>query len=198
MIIYKKTIRAFFWLTFLSFLVLFIKDKSYAQNTNECTQEFYSTPCSKNDQFALFRSLFGPVGGQTSIENSYSIFSVGDGTPIGFFEVNPNELSLKLFSVSPNSGPITGQIVVTLTGQNFIDDLDVFFGESACKNLILISFTEMQCLVPPGQIGSVNISISDQSGSEFILTNGFTYEPIQTQPIKEHYVFIPIFSRSFE
>lgn len=84
-------------------------------------------------------------------------------------------------ALSPNNGPESGGIVVTITGLNFTGISEVLFGSTAAI-FEVISDTEIRAIAPPGT-GIVQVLISGSSGtSEATPASAFTYLPEPPQP----------------
>jgi len=77
-------------------------------------------------------------------------------------------------SVSPNTGPVGGGTVVTITGTNFASGATVKFGTQAATSVTFQSATQILATTPAGVAGAVTVTVTagGQSGS---LASGFTY-----------------------
>ncbi|MFJ8246266.1 IPT/TIG domain-containing protein [Peribacillus asahii] len=81
-------------------------------------------------------------------------------------------------SISSNSGTISGNDLVTITGQNFKSGLKVYFGDRA-STIVSITDTEIQVKTPVSSItGLVSVKVVNPDLQEFILDNGYNYEPL--------------------
>lgn len=82
--------------------------------------------------------------------------------------------------VSPNHGPASGNISVTITGSSIPQDGStiVYFGGIQATNIVVNSSTSITCTVPAHALGAVNVTMTGTGivvGSPVTLTNGFTY-----------------------
>ena len=83
-------------------------------------------------------------------------------------------LNISVSSISPASGPTSGGTSVTITGNNFGDNVSVDFGNgNPATNVDRHSSTEITCTSPSGS-GTVSV-IVDTSNGNFTLSNAFTY-----------------------
>jgi hypothetical protein len=78
-------------------------------------------------------------------------------------------------SVSPNTGTITGDTRVTLTGSNFVSGATVTFGGVAATSVVVVSATQLAATVPAHQPGAVSVVVTNPGGQSGTLANGFTY-----------------------
>ncbi|MCL4433930.1 MAG: IPT/TIG domain-containing protein, partial [Actinobacteria bacterium] len=80
-------------------------------------------------------------------------------------------------SVSPTSGPVAGGTTVTIDGSNLFGTAYVFFGNIAATSFSIVSSTEIQAISPPGQAGTVNITVTSPGGtSSTSSADEFTYQ----------------------
>ncbi|MBX9734576.1 MAG: IPT/TIG domain-containing protein, partial [Chitinophagaceae bacterium] len=78
-------------------------------------------------------------------------------------------------SISPNQGPATGGTTITITGANFNNVLNVFFGTQAAS-FEVSSNTQITAISPPGNGGVVDITVVTSNGISPISSNArFTY-----------------------
>lgn len=74
------------------------------------------------------------------------------------------------------SGPITGGNTVTITGTNFSGNTMVFFGDTPGTDVVVLSDTMLTVTVPPGDQGTVEVTVSTPSGITPIISAGdYTY-----------------------
>ena len=77
-------------------------------------------------------------------------------------------------SISPGSGSSSGGSSVTITGKNFQPGATVTFGGTAASNVKVISSSSITAKTPAHAAGTVNLVVSDSSGTS-TLANAFTY-----------------------
>ncbi len=56
-----------------------------------------------------------------------------------------------IFGVAPRTGPISGETIITITGANFFDGTEVFFGSLLANNITIISDRKIICRNPEFQ-----------------------------------------------
>lgn len=79
-----------------------------------------------------------------------------------------------LASVGPTSGTEAGGSTVILTGENFAEGIQVFFGGAPAANVVVSATNRLTCKTPPGLAGQVAVEI-DLLGMTAALPNAFTY-----------------------
>ena len=84
----------------------------------------------------------------------------------------------ELAAVQPEQGPISGGTQVSLSGAHFAAGAGVMFGESVCKDIDVVSASEITCITPSAEPGSVDITITNPDGQSVTLVAGFTFEPL--------------------
>lgn len=126
---------------------------------------------------------FGNVfGTNLSVVNDYQLTIVSPPNPAGtvaVYVINPvysagssdantvfrYEIPVpRLTGVSPESGPVDGGTVVTLTGSGFTGTRKVLFGEKPGTGLTVIDDSRLTVISPPSRPGSFPISISNAYG----------------------------------
>jgi hypothetical protein len=97
--------------------------------------------------------------------------------PAGFTYTDTSPTAPIVSGVSPNSGPISGGTVVTITGSNFASGGTVTFGGVSATNVIVVSASSITATTPPHAAGAVTVSVSNPSSEVGALAAGFTYSP---------------------
>lgn len=87
---------------------------------------------------------------------------------------------LSVTSISPNSGPLAGGTLVTITGTGFSGGSgntapSVTFGGAAAANVNLASSTQITATTPRGTAGAVNVVVTISGGQSATLTQGYRY-----------------------
>jgi hypothetical protein len=100
-------------------------------------------------------------------------------SPIFTYRAEPS-----LTSVSPDSGPLAGGTLLTLTGTNFYTGDKILLGDSngyfECNNQQRVSATTMTCLTPgPKAAGAYNVRVQSTDTTSTIF-NQFTYRAAPT------------------
>lgn len=78
-------------------------------------------------------------------------------------------------SVSPASGPTTGNTVVTLTGTGFAAGSTVAFGGVAGVSVAVLSSTSISVTTPGGPAGPVDVTVVNFDRQSATLAGGYTY-----------------------
>ncbi len=68
-------------------------------------------------------------------------------------------------SVSPGAGPTSGGTSVEITGSGFTALSNVYFGTEPAASVTVGSFTEIVAVSPPGPVGTVDVRVTNASGS---------------------------------
>lgn len=95
-----------------------------------------------------------------------------------------NELpKVKVDSISPNSGIVTGGEQVLLSGSMFEVGAKVYFNNIESTNYVYHSDTKMTVTTPPSSVeGTFDVKVVNPNGDEFIVANGYTYLPVPPPP----------------
>jgi prepilin-type processing-associated H-X9-DG protein len=108
--------------------------------------------------------------------SSYLItyFNGGSGVP---GNASTFTMPAAITSISPNSGPITGNTAVTITGAGLSGATAVYFGTTAAASFTVNSNNSITAITPAASAGPVNIIIT-VSGLQSSLTSGdeFTFQ----------------------
>jgi hypothetical protein len=106
----------------------------------------------------------------------------------------PATVTPTITNISPNSGPVAGGTVVTITGTNFVDSLTgpgtgtrVRFGTTEATSVTVINATTLTATVPAGAgAGAVDVVVSNNhinsAWPAATVTGGFTYTAVTTPP----------------
>jgi len=78
-------------------------------------------------------------------------------------------------SVTPASGGLSGGYEVTIHGRNFGPDSVVTFGSSTITTFNAADADALTFFAPPGQIGSISVSVTNRDGQLDVMPNGFLY-----------------------
>ncbi len=81
----------------------------------------------------------------------------------------------KILSLEPDSGPVEGGTLVTLTGTQLADGATVKFGSSAAENVTVLSDTSLTCVTPAGAVGKADVTVANPDGGTDTFIKGFTY-----------------------
>lgn len=78
--------------------------------------------------------------------------------------------------VSPNAGPPEGGSVATIRGRNFEADTGVLFGTKAVSNVRYINESLLEIVVPAGEPGMVDVTVTNGGVAEDTMTGGYAYQ----------------------
>jgi hypothetical protein len=86
-------------------------------------------------------------------------------------------------SVLPNSGPVIGGTVVTITGTDFQSGATVTFGQTPATAVVFNNATQLQATTPTHAEGSVDVIVRNPDGQSATAPSGFTYQPVPAPTI---------------
>jgi hypothetical protein len=86
-------------------------------------------------------------------------------------------------SALPNSGPVVGGTVVTITGTDFQSGATVTFGQSPATAVVFNSATQLQATTPAHAPGTVNVIVRNPDTQSATVSGGFTYQPVPAPTI---------------
>ncbi|MCC7362781.1 MAG: IPT/TIG domain-containing protein [Dehalococcoidia bacterium] len=87
-------------------------------------------------------------------------------------------------SLTPSSGPGTGNTSVTITGTNFVNVTDVNFGSVDAIDYVVTSSTTISAIAPPGAAGVVRVSVTSTGGtSPDTSADDYTYTSTGSIPV---------------
>ncbi|MCX7943701.1 MAG: alpha-amylase family glycosyl hydrolase, partial [Deltaproteobacteria bacterium] len=89
----------------------------------------------------------------------------------------------EIFSLYPKSGYTEGGTEVTISGKNFKEGIDVFFGDVRAELKSFLSNTLIIVITPPNDEGKVDVKVQNPDGRFSILESGFEYKK-RDEPIK--------------
>jgi len=86
-------------------------------------------------------------------------------------------------SVLPNSGPVIGGTVVTITGTDFQSGATVTFGQSPATAVVFSSATQLLATTPAHAQGIVDVIVRNPDTQSAPVSGGFTYQPVPAPTI---------------
>jgi len=114
--------------------------------------------------------------------------------PDGQRAVLPNSVTIlapiKIKSVEPTSGGLTGETKITIVGDptvefqgrsystRFVEGVDVFIGDEEAGKVIVQSDHVITAITPPNTPGPKDVTIINPDGQKDTLENVFTYNPL--------------------
>ncbi|GAE09105.1 IPT/TIG domain-containing protein [Paenibacillus sp. JCM 10914] len=82
-------------------------------------------------------------------------------------------------SLTPDKGPVSGGTRLIINGKHFLSGVKVKVGDNYSQNVTYHSSTYLFAVTPEvEQPGLVDVTIENPDGTELILPNAFTYEPL--------------------
>jgi hypothetical protein len=97
-----------------------------------------------------------------SVSANVVVFS--DGEPAGAV----------VTSIGPQTGPVAGGTVVTLTGLNFTPSCSVSFGDTPAVEVAFVSASALAVTTPPHTAGATEVTVTCDD-NQFTLVNGFSF-----------------------
>ncbi len=82
---------------------------------------------------------------------------------------------MNLWVVDPAQGSQAGGTWIELAGSGFPEDATVLVGGSPATHVTVVSPTKITARTPPGNIGSVDVTVTSISKGAVVLPNGYTY-----------------------
>jgi PKD repeat protein len=135
----------------------------YNNGTATSTQQNPLFTYTANGTYTVNLTVTNAGGSNTSTRNSY--ITVGtSGTPT-------------ISSITPNSGPTTGNTAITIRGTNFVSGglFGVKIGGVAATNVSWINATAISARTPAGIVGVRTVVVTNNDGQTATKISGFTY-----------------------
>ena len=77
--------------------------------------------------------------------------------------------------VSPNTGPDTGQTIITISGSLFVATPTVTIGGASALSVVFNSSTSLTVVTPAGAIGAQDVAVTNPDAQSDTLAGGFIY-----------------------
>ncbi|MBI2547907.1 Ig-like domain-containing protein [Candidatus Woesearchaeota archaeon] len=107
----------------------------------------------------------------------------------GYYTLGIERNPLHISEVSPQSGSNQGDTSVTLTGEGFTPDIEVWFGDYEAEEIVYNGQGSITAIAPNNIVGNVSITVKNQPGQSmtwtFILNNAFEYTGNPLAPVLE-------------
>ncbi len=84
-------------------------------------------------------------------------------------------------SVFPASGPLSGGVLITISGTNFQAGATVTVGGSAAISVVVVSGTQITAVAPAHAAGNVSVVVTNPTTQTGTLNPGFFYSPPSTE-----------------
>jgi len=81
-----------------------------------------------------------------------------------------------IISISPFSGWPSGNETVLIKGGNFQEGIEVYFGGVKVSDVNFIDETSLNVVVPPHEIGPVNVWVKNPDGKSSVFAQGYKYK----------------------
>ncbi|MGI6128855.1 MAG: IPT/TIG domain-containing protein [bacterium] len=152
-------------------------------------EEFILADGSRELPALFFGSRLATQTNFLSEQQLLAVTSPGPVGPVNVTVINPDGAMAKLVSgfiyedkpepvitaIHPTSGPSSGGTQVTISGSQFDPGATVMFGDVAAQSMLRKSDTELTAVTPEGDLGSVDVTVSNPDGSSYTLPDGFSY-----------------------
>lgn len=148
---------------------------SAAANILSCSLDSMDSGATFAVEIGVF-SASAPIG--TVLEAEASVESaVDDPIPDNNYDVTPLTTTAPpvIDAVEPPSGPETGGISVTITGDGLTTETTVALGGSPCTPVIFMTSNELICTAGPHEPGVVDVVVTNADGQSATLPSAFTY-----------------------
>lgn len=91
-----------------------------------------------------------------------------------FVPIEPDITSLRVVSLFPRRGPVTGGTRLMVFGNNFVAGVTVTMGGKPCTSVVVVSSKKIECTIPFGTVGPVDVTVSS-GASASTFTKGYRY-----------------------
>ncbi|HKP11437.1 MAG TPA: IPT/TIG domain-containing protein, partial [Blastocatellia bacterium] len=92
--------------------------------------------------------------------------------------------------ITPNAGPTSGGMSVTITGANFVSGASVTIGGAAATNVAVSNGTTITATTPAHAAGAADVTVTNPDNRSGTLTGGFTYTAPGAQTPRFGHVFV--------
>ncbi len=89
--------------------------------------------------------------------------------------VHPGPNAPVVDSISPNTGPDTGQTIITISGSLFVATPTVTIGGTSALSVVFNSATSLTVVTPAGTIGPQDVVVTNPDAQNDTLAGGFIY-----------------------
>ncbi len=96
----------------------------------------------------------------------------GSATAVGAFTYTANAPTIT--TVVPNSGPVSGGTLITITGTNFTGATSVTIGGIAATSFSVVTASQITAVTPVGTVGAKDVAVTTAGGTA-TLPGGFIY-----------------------
>lgn len=129
------------------------------------------------------RAKDSATAGKYTLAQTSSTFEIGDGSTYSLNTTNPiveikNHAPI-ITSIKENKGLTTGGETVTLTGQNFLPGVKVYFG-TVLGQVVTVTDNEIVVTTPAGKQGSVELKVENTDRQSAIGSFSYYAEPTIT------------------
>lgn len=83
----------------------------------------------------------------------------------------------QISAISPDHGPASGGIQVSISGSHFLEGLSITFGRVPATDITIISATEIQCISPAHQAGTLDISVTNKDRQSATCQDCYQVDP---------------------
>lgn len=85
--------------------------------------------------------------------------------------------------LDPDKGPTTGGLYVTISGTDFRDGAQVYFGGRPASDVRVLTDKTIMAKVPAHTAGIKDVTVMNDDGGSYTLPNGFTYQVPLSEPV---------------
>jgi len=113
--------------------------------------------------------------------NQSKISNFTSNDPSVFFTLKASTVVINqpvITAITPSQGFSNGGEKVIIKGGNFKEGIEVYFGSAKASDVRVINDTTVEVVVPPHNVGYVNVWIKTPEGKTSILAQGFYYKEV--------------------
>jgi hypothetical protein len=92
------------------------------------------------------------------------VLTNGDGQTVTKVSGFTYQAAPTVIGISPASGPLAGNSLVTITGTGFVSGASVKIGGSTCTSVVVGSSASLTCRTPPGLNGVADVKVTNADG----------------------------------
>ena len=155
-----------------------IMESAKEMSTKEYSNTYRSLTLSRG---VVTKKLFKSLGLLMSAVLAVGIFTAAPAAATDDYV--PMVSAPEIDDVSPKVGPIVGNTMIAISGENYLDGLTVTIGGKPCTGVELATYAPyITCVTPAGVLGAADVVVTNPDTGTVTSVGGFTYvEPTITR-----------------